>query len=92
MDHPLKDIFPDTKFNDNPRIGSKPAMFVRMMDKKGVRKCVKQLKELNPAAPAHIDDGGLIRIYAPDGDLVFSALPKDGETFICRHHREVFSQ
>ena len=86
---------PGIKFNDSPRLpNGERAMFVRILDKKDAKKCVDQVRELNPQAPAFLDkDGGLLQVYAPDGDLVFGMVPTDSRKahFICRLNREVFS-
>src|SRR6056297_3063852 len=76
---------PGVKFNDSPRLANgDSAMFVRILDKKGVKRCMKQLIELNPTAPA-FNDGTLLRVWAPDGDLAFSFMPTDDrrEYFLC---------
>lgn len=81
------------KLNDSPKLqDGTPACFIRVFDKAEVRKCVNMIKAMNPQAPASLLDDGFLRIYAPDGDLVFAALPRNEKTFICRLHKEVFQK
>ena len=91
----MQQAHPGIIFNDSPRMpdGTR-AMFVRILSKSDTRKSFEQIKDLNPQAPAHVDDAGLLRVWAPDGDLVFSAMPTDHRNahFICRMHREVYRQ
>lgn len=88
--------FPDTTFNDSPRLANgERAMFVRILDKKAARKVFEQVKDLNPYAPAYLDkERKMLRVWSPDGDLVLAQLPTDDrcEHFICRLHKEVFAQ
>jgi len=80
--------------NDHPKMpDGSSAMFVRINTKAEVKKSLDMLEELNPQAPAEIN-GTLVSIYAPDGDLVYAAMPKDEAktAFICRFHKEVFKQ
>lgn len=82
------------KVNNNPKLADgSSAMFVRVNTKVEVKKSIDMLQELNPNAPALIDDG-MVSIYAPDGDLVYAVMPKDEAktSFICRFHKEVFKQ
>lgn len=92
----LKMAHPHIKFNESPRLSDgERAMFVRILSKADAKKAVDMLRELNPQAPAYLDkQGGMLSIYAPDGDLVFSMIPTDSrkEHFICRLNKMVFSQ
>lgn len=92
----LKMSHPGIKFNESPRLpNGERAMFVRILSKPDAKKSVDQVRELNPYAPAYLDkQGGMLRIYAPDGDLVLSMIPTDSrkEHFICRMNKEVFKQ
>lgn len=89
-------IPPGFKCNELPKLeDGASAMFVRILDKKGVKKMIKMLEPLNPAPPAKIDrDAKTTRIYAPDGDLILGVLPVDGRglNYIVRLHKEVFAQ
>lgn len=89
-----KKVVAGIEVNDSPRLkdGSR-AMFVRVLDKRGTKKCIDMLQELNPQAPGVIEDNK-VSIYAPDGDLVLSAMPTDERKafFVCRLHKEVFAQ
>lgn len=86
---------PGVMFNDSPRLSNgERAMFVRILDKKAARVPFEQVRDLNPQAPAYLDkDAGMLCVYAPDGDLVLSMMPTDERKahFICRMHKEVFS-
>jgi hypothetical protein len=66
-------------------------MFARLLKKDAVDKIVQMMADEFQAAPEP-DDTGFIQIKAPDGDVVFAALPKDGENYICRFHKEVFEE
>lgn len=65
-------------------------MFVRILKKKQMRQMLAMLKKEFNAEPEKGDT--LNRVYAPDGDLVFSALEYRSNTYIVRLHKEVFSQ
>ena len=84
------------KCNELPKLpDGTSAMFVRILDRNGVRKMLELLQSLNEAPPAKIDRAAFTtRIYAPDGDLIFGVLPIDErkKDFICRLHKEVFAQ
>lgn len=89
------DMPKDFTCNDHPKIGGKSAMFVRVLDKKGVRNTLGMLQEIAPNPPAVIDKEAMTtKIYAPDGDLVLCAIPTDDRKkhFVVRLHKEVFSQ
>lgn len=88
----LRAQHPRITFNDNPKLADgKPAMFVRVNTRAEVRKSLKMLQDLNSQAPAAVIDG-VLKVYAPDGDLVFLALPRSQGDCICRYHKEVFAQ
>lgn len=79
--------------NDSPKMpNGKSAMFVRILDKADTKKMVDMIRDNFPDAPATLKND-MLSVYAPDGDLVFSTLPTDERKayFICRCHREVFS-
>lgn len=65
-------------------------MFVRFLKRYQVNGILKNLKLNFDVDPEPGDE--LHRIYAPDGDLVFSALDRGNGNFICRLHREVFDE
>ena len=64
-------------------------MFVRLGKKDMVQKAVKALKKFNPRIER---DGENVTVYAPDGDIVFQAMPKNNGIFICRYHDQVFNR
>lgn len=64
-------------------------MFVRVGTVEAITKAKSMLAEFNPKTE-EVD--GMVTIYAPDGDIVFQAIPKDGTTYIIRYHKEVFEQ
>lgn len=82
------------KVNNSPKmVDGSSAMFTRVLTKEQVDESVKKVMELNPHAPCSFDaDNDFLRIYAPDGDLVFASFPKSETMYICRFHKEVFSQ
>jgi hypothetical protein len=64
-------------------------MFVRFGKAEAVTKAKAMLAEFDPRIE---ESDGMVTVYAPDGDIVFQAIPKDGTNFILRYHREVFSE
>ena len=64
-------------------------MFVRFGKADAIAKAKAMLAEFDPRIE---EQDGMVTIYAPDGDIVFQALPKDGTNFILRYHREVFAE
>ncbi len=65
-------------------------MFTRILKKSQVRAILNSLKKEFSAVPKAGD--ALHRVYAPDGDLVFSAAEVKPGVFACRFHPEVFSE
>lgn len=64
-------------------------MFVRFGKAEAITKAKAMLAEFDPKIE---EADGWVTIYAPDGDIVFQAIPKDGTNFILRYHKEVFAQ
>lgn len=64
-------------------------MFVRFLTEEQIEICVNMLAPFNPRVE-HEDDN-FLRIYAPDGDVVFSVLYTQGKRHLCRLHPEVFN-
>lgn len=65
-------------------------MFVRFGTKEAVNGALKLLEEFDPKIER--DDHGMVTVYAPDGDIVFQAIPRDKKNFILRYHDEVFDR
>jgi hypothetical protein len=68
--------------------------FARILDDAGITKCIAILTD---AAGGSLDglmnrDDDTIRVRAPDGDEVFIALKSRPNVWICRLHREVFTE
>jgi hypothetical protein len=68
--------------------------FARVLDDTGVEKSIAMLSE---AAGGSLDglierDAETVTVRAPDGDAVFLALRKEPGAWICRLHREVFTE
>lgn len=70
----------------------KGAFFVRVLTLSGVETCIDILTQAcgEPLGNLLERGEGLIRCHAPDGDLVFSALEKTPNTWLCQLHKEVF--
>lgn len=66
-------------------------MFVRFWKKDQVDATLFTMK-LQFGVEPKVDPHGLIEVFAPDGDLVFVAIPKDDINYIVRLHEEVFNQ
>lgn len=64
-------------------------MFVKIGTRRNVRMALGMLAEFDPKI---LRDELTTTVYAPDGDIVFQAIRKDPDTFICRYHREVFDE
>lgn len=65
-------------------------MFVRVGKRDMVDRALAMLAQFDPKTE---EDGDWVTVYAPDGDIVFQAIPKDDQgNFICRYHEEVFER
>jgi hypothetical protein len=64
-------------------------MFTRILKKAQVKAILDILKKEFSAVPKAGD--ALHRVYAPDGDLVFTAAEVKPGVFACRFHPDVFS-
>ena len=64
-------------------------MFVRLGKSDAITKAKSMLAEFDPRIE---EKDGMVIIYAPDGDIVFQAIPKDGTNYILRYHKEVFAE
>lgn len=65
-------------------------MFVRILTAAEAKKLAFMLiDEFDPRVELNED---ICSIYAPDGDLVFQALKKSPNVFLCRLHPEVFAK
>jgi hypothetical protein len=67
--------------------------FVRFLKRDAVNQLIDQLSAVAERKFDHVRSGqDFFEIKAPDGDVVLSGLRKQGADYICRLHREVFSE
>ena len=69
---------------------TKKRMFVRFWKKAQVDATVHALKV--QFDPKITDTDGFIQVFAPDGDVVLAAMPKDANNYIVRLSPEVFNE
>ena len=65
-------------------------MFVRIITKAQLKQTLAMMKKEFQSVPKPGDT--LHQLYAPDGDLVFSALEHSKDRYIARFHPEVFDE
>lgn len=66
-----------------------PHMFMRFGNRDAVDKALALLAEFDPRVE---DNGMVITVYAPDGDIVFQAIQGNDRFWVCLYHDEVFDR
>ena len=69
--------------------------FARILTRNGIDRCIAMITEAAGGPLGDLveqDDADAIIIRAPDGDIVFQAIAKTPDSWLCRLHREVFTE